>query len=164
MRGYIAGINARIAEVERDRSLLPLEYRILGVMPLRWDVRDLVLARGGGIGNVDDEIRRAQLAALGLLDLDQLVAPLRPSIPLEVPDGLDPAQVSEADLGVLRLGPLPFGRETHTQDPDELLNAANAGSNAWTIAGSRTATGGARSWRTIRTSASAGSARAMSRI
>ena len=141
VRGYIAGINARFAEVERDRSLLPLEYRILGVMPLRWDVRDLVLARGGGIGNVDDEIRRAQLAALGLLDLDQLVAPLRPSIPLEVPDGLDPAQVSEADLGVLRLGPLPFGRETHTQDPDELLNAANAGSNAWTIAGSRTATG-----------------------
>jgi penicillin amidase len=141
VRGYVAGINARIAEVERDPTLLPLEYRILGVVPLRWDVRDLVLARGGGIGNVDDEIRRAQLAALGLLDLDRLVSPLRPTIPLSVPEGLDPAQVDEADLGVLGLGPLPFGRETPTQDPDEWLNAANAGSNAWTVAGSRTATG-----------------------
>ncbi|WP_454280622.1 penicillin acylase family protein [Sphingomonas sp. Marseille-Q8236] len=141
VRGYVAGINARIAEVERDATLLPLEYRILGVVPLRWDVRDLVLARGGGMGNVDDEIRRAQLAALGLLDLDRLVSPLRPTIPLSVPEGLDPAQVGEADLGVLGLGPLPFGRETPTQDPDEWLNAANAGSNAWTVAGSRTVTG-----------------------
>lgn len=141
VRGYVAGINARIAEVERDPTLLPLEYRILGVVPLRWDVRDLVLARGGGMGNVDDEIRRAQLAALGLLDLDRLVSPLRPTIPLSVPEGLDPAQVGEADLGVLGLGPLPFGRETPTQDPDEWLNAANAGSNAWTVAGSRTVTG-----------------------
>lgn len=141
VRGYVAGINARIAEVERDPTLLPLEYRILGVMPLRRDVRDLVLARGSGIGNVDDEIRRAQLAAMGLLDLDRLVAPLRPSIPLGVPEGLDVAEVSEADLGMLRLGPLPFGRETQTHDPDEMLNAANAGSNAWTVAGSRTATG-----------------------
>ncbi|MET3709534.1 penicillin amidase [Sphingomonas trueperi] len=141
VRGYVAGINARIAEVERDPTLLPLEYRILGVMPLRWDLRDLVLARGGSVGNVDDEIRRARLAALGLLDLDRLVAPLRPEIPMTVPEGLDSSQVSEADMGVLRLGALPFGRETPTQDPDELLSAANAGSNAWTVAGSRTATG-----------------------
>ncbi|WP_084579959.1 penicillin acylase family protein [Sphingomonas azotifigens] len=141
VRGYVAGINARIAEVERDPTLLPLEYRILGVMPLRWDVRDLVLARGGSVGNVDDEIRRARLAALGLLDLDRLVAPLRPAFAMSVPDGLDPAQVSEADMGVLRLGPLPFSRQTPTQDPDERLSATNAGSNAWTVAGSRTATG-----------------------
>lgn len=141
VRGYVAGINARIAEVERDPALLPLEYRILGVMPLRWDVRDLVLARGGSVGNVDDEIRRARLAAMGLLDLDRLVAPLRPAITMTVPEGLDPAQVSEADMGALRPGPLPFGRETPTQDPDELLSATNAGSNAWTVAGSRTATG-----------------------
>lgn len=141
VRGYVAGINARIAEVERDPALLPLEYRILGVMPLRWELRDLVLARGGSVGNVDDEIRRARLAAMGLLDLDRLVAPLRPAIAMAVPEGLDPAQVGGGDMGVLRLGPLPFGRETPTQDPDELLSAANAGSNAWTVAGSRTATG-----------------------
>ncbi|MDR6116219.1 penicillin amidase [Sphingomonas sp. SORGH_AS789] len=141
VRGYVAGINARIAEVERDPTLLPLEYRILGVMPMRWELRDLVVARGGSVGNVDDEIRRAMLAAMGRLDLDQLVAPLRPAIAMTVPEGLDPAQVSEADMGVLQLGPLPFGRETPTRERDEMLSATNAGSNAWTVAGSRTATG-----------------------
>ena len=145
VRGYVAGINARIAEVERDRSLLPPEYAILNVMPRRWDVRELVLARGGSVGNADDEVRRARLAALGLLDLDAIVAPLRPAHRMTLPDGLDAAAVTEADLGVLRLGGLPFGPETPTHDPDarqeSKLERDNAGSNAWTVAGSRTASG-----------------------
>lgn len=141
VRGYCAGINARIAEVERDPALLPLEYRILGVMPLRWDVRELVLARGGDLGNADDEIRRAKLAALGLLALDAVIAPLRPAWTLAVPEGLDVAKVSDADAGVLNLGGLPFGPGTPVRDPDEPVERANAGSNAWTVAGSRTATG-----------------------
>lgn len=139
--GYVAGINARVAEVERDKSLLPLEYGILGIMPLRWDIRDLVLARGGGIGNVDDEIRRAKLAALGLLELDALIAPLRPAWKLAVPEGLDVAAVSDDDFGMLRTGRLPFGPGTPTHEPDERLDRTQAGSNAWTVAGSRTATG-----------------------
>lgn len=138
---YVAGINARIAEVERDPTLLPLEYRILGVMPLPWELRDLVVARGSSMGNADDEVRRAQLAALGLLELDAVIAPLRPAWTLRVPDGLDVAKVSPADLGVLRLGRLPFGPDTPTRDPEPSIEGANAGSNAWTIAGSRTASG-----------------------
>ncbi|TGX54001.1 penicillin acylase family protein [Sphingomonas gei] len=141
-RAYVAGINARIDEVLADRALLPLEYAILGVAPLRWDVRDLVLARGASIDNADDEVRRAQLAALGLLDLDAIIAPLRPSFTMRVPEGLDAAAVSEADLGMLRLGGLPFGPETPVADPAAGPEArANAGSNAWTVAPSRSATG-----------------------
>ena len=140
-RAYVAGVNARIDEVAADPSLLPLEYRILGVAPLRWNITDLVLARDGAIGNVDDEIRRAQLAALGLLALDAIVAPLRPAHTLTVPAGLDAAAVSEADLGVLRLGRLPFGPDTPTIDPVGPVERANAGSNAWTVAASRSATG-----------------------
>lgn len=141
-RAYVAGINARIDELIADPSLRPLEYSILGVMPMKWDVRELVLARGASIGNADDEIRRAQLAALGLLELDAIVAPLRPAWTLRVPPGLDPKAVSEADLGVLRQGGLPFGPGTPTLDPaDTPVERANAGSNAWTIAPSRSATG-----------------------
>jgi penicillin amidase len=141
-RAYVAGINARIDEVVADRSLLPLEYAILGVAPLRWDVRDLVLARGASIDNADDEVRRAQLAALGLLELDAIIAPLRPSWTMKVPEGLDVAAVSEADLGMLQLGGLPFSAETPVADPAAgPAERANAGSNAWTIAPSRTATG-----------------------
>lgn len=141
-RAYVAGINARIDEVVADRSLLPLEYAILGVAPLRWDVRDLVLARGASIDNADDEVRRAQLAALGLLELDAIIAPLRPNWTMKVPEGLDVAAVSEADLGMLQLGGLPFSAETPVADPAAgPAERANAGSNAWTIAPSRTATG-----------------------
>ncbi|WP_375419818.1 penicillin acylase family protein [uncultured Sphingomonas sp.] len=140
-RAYVAGVNARIDEVTADPSLLPLEYRILGVAPLRWAVRDLVITRGASIGNADDEVRRAQLAALGLLDLDAVVAPLRPAHRMAVPDGLDVAAVDDADLGILRLGRLPFGPDTPAVDPASMIERANAGSNAWTVAPARTATG-----------------------
>ncbi|HEY5710375.1 MAG TPA: penicillin acylase family protein [Allosphingosinicella sp.] len=141
---YAAGINARIDEVLADPALLPLEYSILGVTPLKWDVRDMVLARGGSYGSVEDEVRRARLAALGLLELDAVIAPLRPAWNLALPEGLDAAAVSEADLGVLRLGGLPFGSLAPAADPaspSATAAAANAGSNAWTIAPGRSATG-----------------------
>lgn len=141
-RAYIAGINARIDEVAADRSLLPLEYGILDVAPLRWELRDLVIPRGASIDNADDEVRRAQLAALGLLDLDAIIAPLRPNWTMKVPEGLDVAAVSTADLGMLQLGSLPFSAETPVADPAAgPAERANAGSNAWTVAPSRTATG-----------------------
>lgn len=139
-RAYVAGINARIDEVAADPALLPLEYGILGIMPLKWDVRDLVLARGVTMGNAADEVRRARLAGMGLLDLDAVMAPLRPAWTLSVPEGLDAAAVSEADLGVLRMGPLPYGSLT-PEPANAAAERSNAGSNAWTVAPSRTATG-----------------------
>jgi penicillin amidase len=142
---YAAGINARIDEVLADPALLPLEYAILGVSPLKWNLRDMVLARGGSFGSVGDEVRRARLAAMGLLDLDAVIAPLRPAWTLRVPEGLDAAAVSQADLGVLRLGGLPFGALVPAPDPSSPSAAAaaraNAGSNAWTIGPGRSATG-----------------------
>ena len=110
-RGYVAGGNARIAEVEADPSLLPPEYGILGIRPLRWDVRDLVRVRGGGIGDTDDEVRHARLQARGMLDLDHFTDPLRPAWTFSVPDGLDCSLVSEDDLGILLKAarPLPCG-------------------------------------------------------
>jgi penicillin amidase len=141
-RAYVDGVNARIAEVERDPALLPPEYAILGVRPLRWTLGALVLTRDVSVGNVDDEIRRAWLAALGLLNLDALVAPLRPAGTLAVPDGLDAAAVSDADLGVLRGGGPSFGPRTPVITPAVTpAERAGAGSNAWTVAGRRTATG-----------------------
>lgn len=147
-RAYVDGINARIDEVMAEPGLLPLEYRILDVRPLKWDVRDLVLARGGSFGG-EDKVRRACLAGMGLLELDAVVAPLRPAWTLSVPEGLDAAAVSEADLGVLRLGGLPFGSLVPTPEPQPgpassragAAERSNAGSNAWTIGPQRSATG-----------------------
>ena len=139
-RAYAAGINARIDEVLADPALLPLEYSILGVSALKWDLRDMVVARGGAFGSVEDEVRRARLAAMGLLELDAVMAPLRPAWTLSVPEGLDAAAVSEADLGVLRLGGLPFGSLVPASSSAADVRAG-AGSNAWTIGPGRSATG-----------------------
>lgn len=133
---YVAGINARVDEVLADPSLLPLEYRILNITPLKWDVMDYLLYRGSE-GNAADEVRRAKLAALDALELDAIISPLRPTWDLKVPEGLDTKAVSDADLGVLRLGRLPFDREPTVKDPA----GSNAGSNAWTVSPLRTATG-----------------------
>jgi penicillin amidase len=145
-KGYVAGVNARIDELAADPSLLPLEYGILGIGPLRWDVRDLVRGRGIGMGDADDEVRRAQLHARGLLEADQLMAPLRPAWSFTVPAGLDTAAVSEADLGVLDPANRPGGfeplQEAAWLDPEARREDRFAqGSNAWTVAPSRTATG-----------------------
>jgi len=144
--GYVAGVNARIDELAADPSLLPLEYGILGISPLRWDVRDLVRGRGIGMGDADDEVRRAQLHARGLLEADQLMAPLRPAWSFTVPAGLDTAAVSEADLGLLDPANRPGGfeplQEAAWLDPEARREDRFAqGSNAWTVSPSRTATG-----------------------
>lgn len=144
-RGYVAGVNARIAELEADPTLLPAEYRALGMTPLRWDVRDLIRIRNPSSGNTDDEIRRCQLETRGLLAADNLMEPIRPQWTLKVPEGLDVAAVSPADLGTLAESgkPLPLAYdELALYDRHyERVDLAGQGSNAWTVAGSRTATG-----------------------
>lgn len=143
--GYVAGVNARIAELEADPAQMPLEYGILGISPMRWDVRDLVRARGIGMGDADDEVRRAQMQAQGLLEVDQLMAPLRPAWSYTVPEGLDCAAVSEADLGILlpSARPVPFDaiQEAALDPAERRADRFAQGSNAWTIAPSRSATG-----------------------
>jgi penicillin amidase len=59
---------------------------------------------------------------------------------MHVPEGLDAAAVSEADLGVLQLGS-PAVQARRRSPPTPPAERANAGSNAWTVGPSRTATG-----------------------
>lgn len=144
-KGYVAGVNARIAEIIADPTQAPLEYGILGITPLQWDVLDLIRNRGIGMGDADDEVRRAQMQAKGILAADALMAPLRPAWSFTVPAGLDCAAVSEADLGVLDPAnrPVPFDaiQEASAERAERRADRFAQGSNAWTIAASRSATG-----------------------
>jgi penicillin amidase len=144
-QGYVAGVNARIDELAADPSQLPLEYGILGIAPLRWSVADLVRNRGISMGDADDEIRRSQLQARGLLDAEHLMQPLRPAWSFAVPGGLDVAAVSEADLGILDPAnrPMDFDpvQEARFDPETRAIDRFALGSNAWTVAASRSATG-----------------------
>ena len=142
--------------------------RILGITPMRWDVRDLVLARGDRLAATSTTKSAARsLPALGLLDLDAVVAPLQP--------GLDDARARRARRrgGVAKpisaccgSARLPFGPTDRrpAPRPRRRSSARNAGSNAWTVGAAAAPRPGARSSPTIRISASAASARATSRI
>ncbi|MDO9370637.1 MAG: penicillin acylase family protein [Sphingopyxis sp.] len=144
-KGYVAGVNARLDELAADPAQLPLEYGRVGISPLRWDIRDLVRNRGIGMGDADDEVRRAQLQTRGLLDADQLMAPLRPAWSYTVPEGLECAEVSEVDLGIFDPATRPMDFDPVQEaslDPDQRWGDRFAlGSNAWTISPSRSATG-----------------------
>ncbi|NHO34334.1 penicillin acylase family protein [Acetobacter fallax] len=140
-RSYVAGINARLAQVRNIPTLLPTEFQLFNYIPLEWEVLDLIRIRAEPAGNTKEEIRRARLAARGGLAYDTLITPIRPAHDLLVPEGLDVAAVSEKDIGLFGVlqEPVSFG---HIQQPGDAEHRwMNSGSNSWVIAPSRTGTG-----------------------
>jgi penicillin G amidase len=63
---FVDGVNAYIAETERDPSKLPLEFRLLATKPGRW-TPDVVISRHGGLlGNLPEELNFTRaVAAIG---------------------------------------------------------------------------------------------------
>jgi penicillin amidase len=140
LRAFVAGINARVQEVRADPSLLPPEFRLLGILPEEWHANDTLIARFQSGQNAPAELRRA---AAGCLEADALTAKLEPVWPLEIPEGLDPTLLHATDLALIErlAAKLPFetatGRTDLSQPPDDTTE----GSNAWVIAGHLTDTG-----------------------
>ena len=60
---YVDGINAYIAQSERDPGLLPIEFELLGIAPGRW-TPDIVISRHQGLlGNIGAELRTGRAVA-----------------------------------------------------------------------------------------------------
>ncbi|MBB2204154.1 penicillin acylase family protein [Gluconacetobacter takamatsuzukensis] len=140
-RAYVAGINARIAEVTATPALLPPEFALFACTPLEWDALDLIRIRAEVTGNTSAEIRRAQLAARGALAYDTIMTPLEPAHTLRVPDGLDVGAVGVGDLGLFAVLQAPLPLQGLHAAAEDATRRRNEGSNAWVIAPSRTATG-----------------------
>ncbi len=150
-RAWVAGVNARIAEVLANPALLPPEFVAMEMRPEPWAADDLMLMRRSGPPNVRGEMRRAVLACAGALELDGLAQKLEPPHPLVVPAGLDPCALRPEMLAVLErnAGPAPWPR---TRRAGALGPAGTAlalvddldsqqGSNAWVVSPARTGTG-----------------------
>ncbi len=57
INAFTEGVNAYIAQTEKDSTLLPFEFRLLGIKPRRW-TPDVVISRHQGLlGNLPDEVR-----------------------------------------------------------------------------------------------------------
>src|SRR5260370_2970898 len=124
---FTSGINAYIRSLNGKRSA---EFQIGDYDPGLWEPEDC-LARVAGLlmtRNLTREVARMHDLKLFGLDAMARYLPPDPPIPLEVPKGLDPADIDDTILRVYNetIGPARF---------------AEHGSNNWVVDGSMTTTG-----------------------
>ncbi|NOT06870.1 MAG: penicillin acylase family protein [Gemmatimonadales bacterium] len=127
VRAFVAGVNARIAEVGDDP---PIEFSLLGFRPEPWD-ETVPLQRMGALSmteNALEEVRRAALVArLGRAKVEALLPP-DPFRKLDPVPGLDLRGIDAGSLGAAAAdATIPFERRD--------------GSNNWVVSGAKTATG-----------------------
>lgn len=66
VEAYVEGVNALVAETERDSTLIPIELKMLGLRPRRWTPEVVISRHQGLLGNVEDELQTGRaVAALG---------------------------------------------------------------------------------------------------
>lgn len=125
---FTDGINAYIRSLGGAR---PLEFRIAGYDPGLWVPEDC-LSRVAGLlmtHNATREVKRAeQIQKFGLPRAEKLF-PLDPLIPIDIPHGLDLADITRDIVRVYEqaVGPVAFSTEQ--------------GSNNWVVDGTMTVTG-----------------------
>ena len=158
---FVDGINAYIAETERDPDVLPIEFELLGIKPGRW-TPDVVLSRHQGlVSNVTQEINNARaVATLGAEAVKELNYYIGDP-DLTIDPAIDVSLLTDDILELYRAHrrPLRFQPEdimvAYRGDPESFERLASAmpseldmmqadyeaiGSNNWVVAGSRTLT------------------------
>jgi penicillin amidase len=162
VRAFVDGVNARIAETERDPRLLPPEFAWLGIRPGRWTPEVVVSRHNGLFRNVEQEVALAQALrhgdAAAITDVN-VFGPGDPRLALD--PALDSARITSAvlELYTAYRAPLSFRAEDVVPAaragrtalarlsaavparPDWSEEMATVGSNNWVVAGRRTASG-----------------------
>ncbi len=167
--GYVAGFNRRIAEIKADSSLLPFEFAMLGIMPRDWEVEDILawlalLQRSFdpealGQTQIDNAALFETLSTKFSADGLDMFEDLRW---LNDPDALTYIpEEGAATSGLMKMRSRPLFEKTHAfpanfgkaakdmakirENVVKSLKKINAyvkmGSYAWTVAGSKTASG-----------------------
>ena len=164
INAYVDGINAYIAQTERDPSLLTIEFDLLGITPGRWTPAVVISRHQGLLGNIGAELtagrRVAQLGASTLAALSSY-GPGEPLLELDA--AIDGAALSEDILGLynafratVRFRPEDIV-DSRREDSDEFAmlelaaddaartvaydEAQDVGSNNWVVGGRRSESG-----------------------
>jgi penicillin amidase len=162
---FVRGVNAYIAETERNPELLTLEFRLLGITPERWTPEVVISRHQGLLGNIGAELNYGRAVALiGPEKLAEIQAfgPGEPQLALD--PAVDGEHLLENDvLGIYNAFRRPirfrpeYVAERHRGDAEsyERLAAAmqelqrqaegpdrwNIGSNNWVVSGRLTESG-----------------------
>ncbi len=164
INSFTEGINAFIAEIEKDTSLWPIEFKLLGIKPERW-TPELVISRHQGLlGNIAEEVKIARaVAKVGVSKVKELMVfePGNPSIDLDPKINKNLLEDSiitlyEAFRKPFRFHPEFILRAQNTNSSlfqqlahademnyEQMMNAGrqNIGSNNWVVGGKLTTTG-----------------------
>lgn len=156
---FTAGINAYVAQALADTSLLPIEFKLLGIQPGLWKPRDVISRHQGLLANLPDEMRYGRaVAKIGAAKLKQLV-PFEPGDPdLTIDPTIDqtglfdsitllyssfratlkfkPEHLQSAYRNKARMDQLALVEEVQPDIPAE-----QDGSNNWVISGTHSTTG-----------------------
>lgn len=161
---FVDGVNAYVAETERNPALLPVEFRLLGTRPGRWTPEVVISRHQGLLGNIDEELQYGRgVAAVGPARVKEIVSfhPGDPDIRLDPAiDGKllsapilalyeafrTPLHFQPTDLAVAyRNDPGNYSRLAATADSlaAELKSheRRDIGSNNWVVSGRLTASG-----------------------
>lgn len=161
---FTEGINAFIAETEKNPDLLPPEFKLLGITPGYW-TPDLVISRHQGLlGNVTDELTIARAVALLSVEKVKDIRVFEPGEPrLAIDPSIDPQGLFENVLELYQAfrRPVTFSADdlvaesnsqgrsllafssSYPDDFNELIqpNDRTIGSNNWILSGKKTVTG-----------------------
>lgn len=73
VQAYVEGVNALVAETERDSSLVPIELKMLGLRPQRWTPAVVISRHQGLLGNVEEELQTGRaVAAVGAAKVKEI--------------------------------------------------------------------------------------------
>jgi penicillin amidase len=164
INAFTEGINAFISETEKDSTLIPLEFKLLGIKPGRW-TPDLVISRHQGLlGNITDEVRLGRaVATLGSGKVKELSVfePGDPSIELDPkikkellldsvitlyeayrkPFRFRPENLLEVNLQNKKTFEQLAGADESNYHELMTAEKQNIGSNNWVVSGQLTTTG-----------------------
>lgn len=154
IEAFVQGVNAYIAETERQPSLLPIEFKALGLTPGRWTPAVVISRHQSLTANLTEEVR--YMRALKHMPAEAL----KELIYIQGGDpvfSLDPALDARAlPDDVLRLysafrNPVEFKPEDVTAElrgavraaslaprDEDTVNPRDIGSNNWVVSGTRT--------------------------
>jgi penicillin amidase len=120
VRAFVDGVNAYIAETERDSSKLPLEFRLLNTKPGHWTPEVVVSRLGGLLGNVTDELRITRAVAAVGPDVVKRVENFHPGDPDLT---IDP-KIDRSLLGAPILAPYEAFRAPLRFRPTDIIASA----------------------------------------
>jgi penicillin amidase len=148
---FVEGVNAYVEQVLAGELPLPVEFQVTGTEPDVWAPADVLRIRSHGLTrNAGSEVERARLACAAGLELDTLRRTLEPDWQPTVPEGLDPCWVPEDVLADYELATQQVDFQAADVEEaslhreflrDSARSIDRIGSNNWTIAPERTATG-----------------------